>query len=212
MPTRTDPVNETLLDGFRELSTPVVADTKHQGVAVLSGSIEAIHAGCSVVGAARTTRVDPSAIWPPVETLVDADAGDVIVIDAGGCIEEAVWGELLSTYAETIGVAGMVTDGAVRDISEIRDLGFPVFAPARTPRGPSGSAEIERDVPIALGETVIEPGDIVMGDESGVAVIDRNAAEEILADAREIEETERAVRRHIDDGKSLEEAFEHAGM
>lgn len=212
MATRADPVDETVLEGFRELSSAVVADTKRDDVAVLDGSIRAVHRDCSVVGTARTTRVDPAAIWPPVETVVNADAGEVLVVDAGGAVREAVWGELLSTYARESGVAGMITDGAVRDIADIRELGFPVFASARTPRGPSGDGEVEADVPVAVGGTLVEPGDVVIGDETGATVVEPENAREVLEEARAIEETEREVRGHLEDGLALDDAMERAGM
>ncbi|MFC6614402.1 RraA family protein [Halopenitus salinus] len=212
MTTDVDPVDETVLEGFRDLSSAVVADTKREDVAVLEGSIRAIHRDCSLVGTAKTTRVDPEAIWPPVESVVDADPGEVLVVDAGGAVREAVWGELLSTYAKESGVVGMITDGAVRDIADIRELEFPVFAPARTPRGPSGDGEVEADVPVAVGGTLVSPGDVVIGDETGVTVVDPENADAVLEEAQAIEETEGAVREHVENGVSLADAMNRAGM
>ncbi|HET7325148.1 MAG TPA: RraA family protein [Halococcus sp.] len=212
MTTDDGPLDRTLFDRLERLSTPAVADTKHDGVSVLTPAIESVHADCTVTGAVRTVKLDPSALWAPVQTLDEARSGEVIVVDTGGCTDEAIWGELLSTYATAIGVVGMVTNGAVRDIAGIRDLGFPAFARTRTPRGPSGSEEVETNVQVIMGEALIDPGDVLVGDESGVVVIDRDTVDEVITAAEAVAETERAVERQIEEGGSLGDAFESAGM
>ncbi|WP_245634148.1 RraA family protein [Halalkalicoccus paucihalophilus] len=126
--------------------------------------------------------------------------------------EEAVWGELLSTYARSTGVRGVVINGAVRDVAGVRNLGFPVFARTVTPRGPSGRKEVERNVPVTIGGVSIDPGDVLVGDESGVVAIDRDAVEDVTSAAETIAQTEREVGQLIDEGRALEEAFEDAGM
>lgn len=212
MTTGDDPPSEALIDRLEQLSTPVIADTKHEGVDVLSPAIEPIHHTCEVVGTARTVRLDPAMLCAPVQTLEEARKDEVVVVDTGDCVEEAIWGELLSTYASTIGVVGLVTDGAVRDIAGIRDLGFPTFARARTPRGPSGNEETSRNVGVTVGGAPIEPGDVIVGDETGVVVLERDGVDEIVQAAESIHGTEREVKRRIDDGESLERAFTAAGM
>jgi 4-hydroxy-4-methyl-2-oxoglutarate aldolase len=132
------------------------------------------------------------------------------VQDADGRREQfdAARAEDPSTYASKVGVNGVVTNGAVRDLDGIRDLGSPVFARALTPRGPSGTEEIDRNVPVTVGGAPIEPGDVVVADESGVVVIERDAVEDVTATA----ETERNVESLIHEGLSLERALEEAGM
>lgn len=208
MPTNDDPV----LDRLERCSTSAIADTKHEGVETLNSAIRPVHRDCTFAGTVRTVVLDPSALWAPVRTLDTALEGEVVVADTDDGVEEAVWGELLSTYAAAAGVSGMVTNGAVRDVAEVRDLGFPVFARTVTPRGPSGREEEERNVPVTVGGVSIDPGDVLVGDESGVVAIDRNAAEEVASAAETVARTERDVERFIDEGRSLERAFEDAGM
>lgn len=205
------PLDEETITRLRQLSTSVVADTKHASVHVLTPTVEPAHVEDTVVGPARTVELDPEAIWPPIQTLDTAREGDIIVVDVDDCVHEAVWGELLSTYAVTTGVEGMVTNGAIRDIGGIRDVGFSVFAQARTPRGPSGSEETARNRPIRIGETQIESGDVVMGDETGVVVIERNCVGDVITAAESVAEKEHRVEQQITEGELLGEAFGEMG-
>ncbi|MFC7009631.1 RraA family protein [Halalkalicoccus salilacus] len=152
------------------------------------------------------------ALWAPVQTLDTALEDEVVVVDTNDSIKEAIWGELLSTYAAAIGARGMVTNGAVRDVAGIRDIGFPVFARTVTPRGPSGREETDRNVQVTVGGVSIDSGDVLIGDESGVVAIDRDAVKDVTSAAERVAQTEHEVDRFIDEGRSLERAFEDAGM
>lgn len=134
------------------------------------------------------------------------------MVDTNDSSEETVWGELLSTYANAIGLRGVVANGAARDVAGVRDIGFPVFAQTVTPRGPSGHEEIERNVPVTVGDVSINPGDVLVGDESDIVAIDRDAVEDVTSAAETVAQTEREVDRLIDEGRSLEQVFEGAGM
>lgn len=106
--------------------------------------------------------------------------GDVIVVNAHGETSRAVLGGVIAMHMVHRGVAGLIVDGAVRDASEFRELDFPVRARAVTPRSgttPSGWGEV--NVPVACGGTVVFPGDVVVADEEGVAVVPRLWAGEV---------------------------------
>lgn len=207
-----DRIDTRILDRLEQCSTSAVADTKHKSIETLASAIKPIHSNCTFAGTVRTVVLDPTALWAPVQTLDTALEDEVIVVDTNDSIEEAVWGELLSTYARATGVRGVVTNGAVRDVAGVRDLGFPVFARAATPRGPSGREEVERNVQVTIGGVSVEPGDVLVGDESGVVAIDRDAVEDVTSAAETVSQTEREVDRLINEGRSLEGAFEDAGM
>ncbi|WP_251343455.1 RraA family protein [Haloplanus halophilus] len=212
MSTDPGPVESEVLDRLERRSPAAIADTNHGGVRTLAPGIDPVHADCAFAGTVRTVVLDPDALWAPVGTLDAAREDEVVVVDADESVDEAIWGELLSSYASEQGVRGMVTDGAVRDVSGIRELGFPAFAREVTPRGPSGDAAVERDVRVTVGGASMAPGDVLVGDESGVVVIDRDAVEDVAAEADAVDRKERQVERLIDDGNSLERAFEDAGM
>lgn len=205
------PVDSTVLDRLERCSTAAISDTKHESVTTLGSGVEPVCTDGVVAGPVRTVTLDPTALSAPARTLDAASEDEIIVVDAGSTTE-AVWGELLSTYAGEVGVRGLVTNGAVRDVGEVRDLGFPIFARAVTPRGPSGSEEAAQNEQVTVGGALIAPGDVVVGDVTGVVVIEHNAVEAVAAAAEAIAETEREVDRLIGEGRSLQQAFEDAGL
>lgn len=197
---------------LEQLSTPALADCGHDAVEVLDATIKPIHQACEFVGIARTVRLYPDALWIPLEALEAAGAGDVIVVDAGGQIDEAVWGNLLSTYAAQVGIRAVVTNGAVRDVREVRDSGFPAFARETVPTGPSGEAEAEVGIPVTIDGVSIPAGRILVGDEDGIVVIERESLEEVVTAAEGVIETEADVIHRLKQGESLRASMEGAEM
>src|SRR5690606_28107227 len=103
--------------------------------------------------------------------LSDAPRGFVLVINGGGYEGRAIWGEILTVAARSKGVRGAVVDGVVRDIGAIRQLDFPLFARGTTPGGPHKGGGGRWGTPITCGGVLVCPGDLVVGDEDGVAVV-----------------------------------------
>ena len=112
-----------------------------------------------------------------------AAPGDVMVIDAGGDLNNAVVGGILSFYAASIGLVGIVIDGAIRDVAEIRERDFPVYARGVTHRGPYKDGPGEINVPVSVGGMVVNPGDIVVGDQDGLLAIPQQGVEELIEKA-----------------------------
>lgn len=116
------------------------------------------------------------------------EAGEVLVMDARGHTETAVWGGIMTRAAMQQGIAGLVLDGALRDAAEIRELGFPAFAAGVCPAGPSKGFGGVIDGPISCGGCPVKPGDIVLADDDGVAVVPLERQAEIYqASLRQIE-------------------------
>ena len=138
----------------------------------------------------------------PVEAIDRAGAGEVVVIDAGGGTT-AIWGELASESAHGRGIAGVVIDGAVRDLDAILALGFPVFARHVSPNAgePKGHGEI--GVEVVVGGQRVRPGDWIVGDLSGLVVLPRERAAEIANRALDVLEHEDRVREEIRRGSTL---------
>lgn len=212
MTTESLPLERTMERRLNELTPSEVADTKHEGVQVVSHDIEAGHAHSDVSGVVRTVSLDPSALCAPVRALELAEEGEIIVVDAEDNDDEAIWGELLSTYAKTVGVTGVITNGAIRDVDGVRHLEFPAFSRTINPRGPSGDTERTQNEPVGVGGTTIHPGDVIVGNESGLVVIDRAVLGEVVEQAEDVKEAERDVERAIESGDTLEDAFERAGL
>jgi RraA family protein len=152
---------------------------------LMDSGIRAVHANISrVVGPAVTVQVPPGDFLMIPEAMSKARAGDVLVIDAGGETKRSVWGEYFSTWAKGIGLAGLIIDGATRDVTDIKALGFPVFARAATPRKPTMQGPGEVNVPVSCGGVCVVPGDIVVADREGVIVVPLRHLERVLTAVR----------------------------
>jgi len=137
-----------------------------------------------LLGTAVTLRTNPGDNLLLYTAIELAQPGDVIVADAQGDLSSAITGGLMLTWAQTKGLAGVVIDGAVRDVATIREMKMPVYAAGATPNGPFKNGPGEVNAPISCGGVVVRPGDIVVGDADGIVVIDPADAEDILAKSR----------------------------
>jgi regulator of RNase E activity RraA len=117
----------------------------------------------------------------------------VLVIDGKGDLSCALMGEIMMTQCKVLELGGVVIDGAVRDVEELRKLGFPVFAAGANPNGPNKLAPGRINCPISLGGIAVNPGDLVIGDADGVVIIERDRAASLLepAAAKVADETKR---------------------
>lgn len=127
--------------------------------------------------------------------------GDVIVIDADGDLANAVIGGILSFYAATIGTVGVVLDGAIRDLAEIRERDFPVYARGVNHRGPYKDGPGEINVPVSVGGMLVNPGDIVVGDQDGLMAFSQDDAQWLIERARAHLATEAGTIRAMKEGR-----------
>ncbi|BDC45510.1 hypothetical protein PTKU15_88070 [Paraburkholderia terrae] len=127
--------------------------------------------------------------------------GDVLIIDAGGDLNNAVVGGILSFYAASVGVTGLVIDGAIRDVAEIREREFPVYARGVTHRGPYKDGPGEINVPVSVGGMVVHPGDIVVGDQDGLLAIPQVDVEMVIEKALAVLEAEAETMRAMKEGR-----------
>ncbi|MCD6207242.1 MAG: orotidine 5'-phosphate decarboxylase [Methanosarcinales archaeon] len=200
-------MSERTIELLRQVSTPNISDAMHRKGA-MSGIVP-ICTGLKIAGRAITVQTLPGDWAKPVEAIDLACEGDVIVIDNGSA-DIAPWGELATLSCMNRKVAGVVIDGAVRDVDEIRKLNYPVFARAIVPNAgePKGYGEI--GVEITCGGQIVRTGDYIVGDDSGVVVIPKERAYEIARRAKEVYKTELRIRAEIERGKSLSEVLELA--
>ena len=198
--------SEEVLAAFRQVSTPNLADAA-QKRGVLRGIVPRNPHGVKMVGRALTVRTADGDWAKPVEAIDRAKPGDVIVVDVGGG-PTAVWGELASWSCKVKGIAGVVIDGAARDIDTIVEIGFPCFSRHIAPVAgePKGHGEIGAEV--ECGGQVVRTGDWVVGDESGVVVVPQEAAVEIANRALDVLERENRLREEIKRGGTLSSVLE----
>ncbi len=187
---------------FLKVSSPNVSDAmQRQGA--MHGIIARFHDPKVRVAGPAVTVVTRDGDWAkPVEAIDRAGPGDVLVIDAGGG-PTAIWGELASWSAHGRKVAGVVIDGAVRDLDAIVELGFPAFSRSVSSNAgePKGLGEI--GVEVEVGGQRVRPGDWIIGDLSGVVVVPRERAQEVANRALDVLEHENRVRAEIQRGSTL---------
>ncbi len=147
-----------------------------------------------------------------LEALDDLKPNEVYIC-SGASPSYALWGELMSVRAMKLGAVGAVTNGYSRDTHAILKLNFPVFSYGAyaQDQGPRGKV-IDFRVPIKMGGTVVETGDIVFGDIDGVCIVPQDAVEEVFSKATEKARGEKTVRKAIEDGMSAAEAFKTYGI
>jgi RraA family protein len=173
-------VDFALVERFRVVPVANVSDSMSR-MAAAGPRLRPMQAGGGMAGPALTVKLRPGDNLMLHKALDLAEPGDVIVADAGGDLTTAIMGDLMLNYAIQRGVAGIVVNGAVRDVDSIRALDLPVYAAGVTHRGPYKDGPGEINVPVALDGMVVEPGDLVLGDADGVLAVARLAAPEILA-------------------------------
>jgi RraA family protein len=169
-----------LMTGLAEFPTPDISDLLNRLYAV-NPEIRCLTAGKRpLCGPACTVKCFPGDNLMVHKSLDVAEPGDVVVVDAGGSTMNAVLGDLISTKAKHRGIAGFIVDGLVRDLPDIVDLDFPVFARGTTPIGPLHRGPGEINFPICCGGVVVNPGDVMVADAAGVVVVPREIAGELL--------------------------------
>ena len=211
---------EDLVAGFREVATASVADA----VDKVAGRTGFLPAGVKprinekkIVGPAVTILEGPTEEVLPPEHALDAidesDAGSVIVISTNGTTDVALWGGLMTAGAVANKHEGAVLDGGVRDLVEIkRDYDFPVYSREVNPGTTLGRIKtIAANVEVAMGDVIVRPGDIMVGDIDGVVAVPREHAEAVLQMAREIDQREAEQARLIIESGSLREGLAKYG-
>jgi 3-hexulose-6-phosphate synthase/6-phospho-3-hexuloisomerase len=201
---------KSLDDEIRELlmkvSTPNVSDAMHRARAM--DGVYPLVRGKKIVGRAVTVSTMDGDWAKTVEAINVAGEGDVLVIKCSGDTA-AVWGELATRSCLNRKIAGVIIDGAVRDVDDIRELGYPLFARKEVPNAgePKGFGEI--NVKIICGGVEVNPGDWIIADDNGVMVIPKQRAYEIARRALEVKKSEDRIRGEIEEkGRTLADVVE----
>lgn len=185
-----------IITALRKIATAHLSDNMHRLHAVGSG-LWPCHRGGKLVGTALTVKVSPGDNLMVHKAIDIARPGDVIVVDAGGINTQAIIGEIMASLAERNGAAGMVIDGAIRDADALALSSFPVYAGGVTHRGPYKNGPGEINVPVVIGESVVNPGDIIIGDDDGLLVLPQAMAEETIKLALDQAKKEAALLKTI---------------
>ncbi len=192
---------DELREAFLQCSTSNISDAMHRK-GCMDGGIVARQQGARIAGRAVTVFTADGDWAKPVEAIEVAKANEVLVIDQRGS-QTAMWGELASHSSQLRGLAGVVIDGAIRDIDDIRAMKFPAWSRWVVPNAgePKGFGEIGAEV--RCGGQTVRTGDWVIADDMGVVVVPQEEAQEIANRSVEVHERENRLREEIKRGKTL---------
>lgn len=196
--TKIDRPARALVEGFAGIPVANIADNMNR-MSCLDAKIRPMN-GAPLLGTAFTVKSRPGDNLLLHKAIDLAAPGDVIVVDAQGDTVNSVMGELMVLWARRRGVAGFVVDGAIRDAGTLRSMDIPVYAAGITPKGPYKDGPGEINVPVSCGGVVVNPGDIIVGDEDGVVVIYPADAAELLEKARATVAKEAGMLKAVEDG------------
>jgi regulator of RNase E activity RraA len=180
----------TALERLAAIPTANIGDAVDR-LGLVDGAIRPVWEGARLAGPAFTcwTRAgDNLTLHAAVD---EAAPGDIIVVNGAGDLSRALIGELLALRAKAKGIAGFVIDGAARDADGLQHYGMPVFARGITPAGPYKFGPGRLQVPIAVGGIAVLPGDLVIGDADGVAIVPSASADEVAQAAEAVQAHER---------------------
>ena len=154
-------------------------------------------------GRAVTVQCEPDDNLGVLHALDHAQKGDVLVVSCAPGSGAAVWGELLSTAAQCRGLAGTIVDGAVRDVCEIKAMGYAVFSRCTNGRRARKEKPGTHNIPIRCGSIIVQPGDIMFGDANGILAVPATALEEILVKVVSIAQKEAEIKEQLLSGVEI---------
>ncbi|AEG93816.1 RraA family protein [Ramlibacter tataouinensis] len=193
-------ISERLVQAFAGVPVANISDCMSRMTAG-GPRLRPMHKSGRLGGAALTVKTRPGDNLMIHKALALAEPGDVIVVDAGGDLTNALIGELMVSYAVSRGIAGFVMNGAIRDLDMIGSGSFPVYAAGVTHRGPYKDGPGEINVPVAIDGMVIHPGDLMVGDADGLLCVPFDQAEAILAAANQKSAAEQKTLQNIAAGR-----------
>jgi 4-hydroxy-4-methyl-2-oxoglutarate aldolase len=203
-----------LVSAFEGVPSSIVSDVSGNAGVAMDAGIGPVYRGAELAGTALTVKATPGDNLIVHRAIAMAEPGDVLVVDGDGYLGAAFVGELMCGSCRAHDLAGLVVDGAVRDRADVEAMGFPLYARGTSPEGPLKRAPGSINVPVSCGGVVVEPGDVVVGDDDGVSVVPAADAEAVLERAREKLSAEADLRERVEAGEYLydiggfDEAFE----
>jgi len=200
--TKIERAPKSLLEQFAKYPTGNIVDAMGRFGAMDPG-VKPVGPGMKFAGSALTVRIRACDNLVVYKALELAQPGDVLVIATNNFQGAATWGDLTSMIAKAKGMAGVVTDGMVRDVDGICHVGVPVFARGATPNSPFKDGQGEVNFTVTCGGVTVRPGDTLVGDGDGVVVIPREDWDEVLKGAAKVVEKENQTVANIQAGKLI---------
>ncbi len=199
-----------VMDAWAQVPVTIVSDVT-AGRVIADPRIRPLRAfapGRRMAAQIVTAWCERADFGPVLHALDIARSGEVVAVDAGGCLQTAYAGEILCGYARNRGVAGLAVNGALRDIDTISTWDdFHAFALGNTPRGPLSRHLGSVNAEIVFGGVVARPGDVILGDNDGIAVVPLGEAAAVLADAQARLRMEEDWTAKLAGGSTLQDLF-----
>lgn len=188
-----------LLAAYASVPVANIGDAQDR-MGMVEGGIKSLWAGAKAVGWARTVCAPAGDNKVLHEALDAITPGDFLVVNGQGFTDRALLGELMAEKARKRGAVGIVADGALRDVRDLEEIGFGAWARAVNPSGPYKNGPGQRDVTVAVGRVIVEPGDLIVADDDGVVVVPAAEAAATLDRALAVQKDEAQRRQAIVSG------------
>lgn len=205
-----------VIEAYKKLDVPSISDAMDK-LKIRGGllGIKAVVPDTYMCGQAFTVHYAPCGeeVKGTVGDFIDDILpGEIAVLDNQGRLDCTVWGDIMSIFAEQKGIAGTLIDGVCRDINVIRELKYPIFTKGTYMVTGKDRVYVDHiNEPVNIANVQVNPGDLIVGDNTGAVVVPFNRAEEVLKTAQEIERTEQKILEKIRSGMTLKEARRETG-
>ncbi|WP_026641412.1 RraA family protein [Bordetella petrii] len=187
-----------LATALQSIVTPHLSDHLHRQRGVVG--LNRYNRRGKLVGSALTVKTRPGDNLFIYKAMTLIQPGHVLVVDAGGELSNACVGEIMKRYLQQRGCAGLIVDGAIRDVAAFENDDFPCYARGHVHRGPYKDGPGEVNAPVSIGGQVIQPGDVIVGDEDGIVSFPASQADALVQKAREHAAKEERIMAEIASG------------